>query len=270
MITPQDLFAKIGRDSWPLVLDVRPPKEMAALPRFLPAARPAGPESPGPLGGISKKTRIVAYGTDGDGRSVEAATRLRKQGFRAEALAGGLKAWIAAGGPTVGPAAARLRQKRQPSRWVTRERPKIDRVACPWLVRRFLDPDAKVFYADPARIPAAARKHRAVPFDIPGEQVFSHEGGRCSFDYFIRHFAIEDAALDELAIIVRGADTGRLDLAFPCAGLAGISLGLSVLFEDDREMLEHGMVVYDALYAWIRHAKAERHNWPKANKGKVA
>ena len=141
--------------------------------------------------------------------------------------------------------------RRRPTRWVTRERPKIDRIACPWLVRRFIDPGAEFLYVPVAQVQAVAEKETAVPYDIGGVE-FGHAGERCSFDAFIEKFHLRDAALDKLATIVRGADTGRPDLAPQAAGLLAISQGLSLNFTNDHEMLEHGMVIYDALYAWCK------------------
>ncbi|MGH8803630.1 MAG: chromate resistance protein ChrB domain-containing protein [Polaromonas sp.] len=145
----------------------------------------------------------------------------------------------------------------QASRWITRERPKIDRIACPWLIRRFIDPRAEFFYVPTPQVFDEARRLAAVAYDIPGAPV-SHEGELCSFDALLRAFELVDPALDLLATIVRGADTDRLDLAPQAAGLYAISLGLSHNFSDDHEMLRYGMVIYDALYAWCRqdqHAK---------------
>jgi hypothetical protein len=145
------------------------------------------------------------------------------------------------------------------SKWVTRERPKIDRIACPWLIRRFIDPRAEFLYAPPARVRAVAQAGQAIPYDVPDVQ-FSHRGELCSFDAFLADFAIDDPALAELALIVRGADTGRPELTPQSPGLLAISLGLSVNYPDDHAMLEQGMVIYDAFYAWIRSARAEIHN----------
>jgi hypothetical protein len=150
-----------------------------------------------------------------------------------------------------------------PSRWITRERPKIDRIACPWLVLRFIDPKAEFLYVPPERVIADGRAHGAQPYDIPGVR-FSHRGEQCSFDAFIAEFELRDEALARVAIIVRGADTGALTLAPEAAGLLAISLGLSQMHEDDHAMLQAGLVVYDALYAWARHASGERHGWPPA------
>jgi hypothetical protein len=145
------------------------------------------------------------------------------------------------------------------SKWVTRERPKIDRIACPWLIRRFIDPRAEFLYVPPARVRAVAQAEQAIPYDVPDVQ-FSHRGELCSFDAFLADFAIDDPALAELALIVRGADTGRPELTPQSPGLLAISLGLSVNYPDDHAMLEQGMVIYDAFYAWIRSARAEIHN----------
>lgn len=145
------------------------------------------------------------------------------------------------------------------SRWVTRERPKIDRIACPWLIRRFIDPRAEFLYVPAVQVLAVAKAAQAIPYDVPDVQ-FSHRGELCSFDAFLADFAIGDPALAELARIVRGADTGKPELTPQSPGLLAVSLGLSVNYPEDHAMLEHGMVVYDALYAWIRSARAEIHN----------
>lgn len=148
----------------------------------------------------------------------------------------------------------------KPTRWVTRERPKIDRIACPWLIRRFIDADAEFLYVPADRVLAVAAETGATPYDIPGVE-YSHVGEACSFDAFIRLHELTDPALAELAVIVRGADTGRLDLAPQCAGLLAQSLGLSALYADDFEMLEHGVRMYDAYYAWLKQARGETHHW---------
>ena len=146
-------------------------------------------------------------------------------------------------------------------KWVTRERPKIDRIACPWLIQRFIEPSAEFLYVPTEQVFAVAKQIGATPYDIPGAEPFAHDGELCSFDCFIRHFNLKDPALDRLAIIVRGADTARHDLAPEVSGLHAISMGLSLTLPDDHAMLEHGMVIYDALYAWCRNARGEIHNW---------
>ncbi|WP_119461360.1 chromate resistance protein ChrB domain-containing protein [Rhodospirillaceae bacterium SYSU D60014] len=146
-------------------------------------------------------------------------------------------------------------------KWVTRERPKIDRIACPWLIARFIDKDPEFLYVPSDRVLKVAEETGAIPYDIPGVE-FSHVGEKCSFDAFLDRYGLTDPALQRLAVIVRGADTSRLDLTPQSAGLFAISLGLSAVFEDDHKMLEHGLVMYDALYAWCRSLQGETHNWP--------
>ena len=148
-----------------------------------------------------------------------------------------------------------------PSKWITRERPKIDRIACPWLIRRFIAKDAQFFYVPSDQVFTVAKETGATPYDIPGAEPFSHHGEQCSFDAFLDHYRLHEPALDRLAVIVRGADTARPDLAPQAAGLLAISLGLSANFTDDHAMLEQGMVVYDALYTWCRLLQDETHNW---------
>ena len=145
-------------------------------------------------------------------------------------------------------------------RWVTREHPKIDRVACPWLIARFIDKQAEFLFAPPEKVGAVAREMGATPFDVEGVEL-SHVGPLCSFDAFLERYGLTDPHLAELATIVRGADTDRLDLAPQSAGLLAISLGLSRNYPDDHEMLRHGFVIYDALYAWSRFVRGERHTW---------
>jgi hypothetical protein len=147
------------------------------------------------------------------------------------------------------------------TRWVTRERPKIDRIACPWLVLRFVDPQAQFLYVPPHEVLNAAAAHDATPYDIRDVH-FSHRGERCSFDAFIEHYRLDAPGLVRLADIVRGADTSRLDLAPQSAGLFSISLGLSALYRDDQEMLRAGLTLYDALYEWCRSLTSEAHAWP--------
>jgi hypothetical protein len=148
-------------------------------------------------------------------------------------------------------------------KWITRERPKIDCIACPWLVARFIDREPEFVYVPAADVRRIARETGAVPYDIPGVEM-THVGELCSLDAFLGKYQLTDPALQQLALIVRGADTSRLDLTPQSAGLYAISLGLSHNFEDDHEMLRHGMVIYDALYAWCKQGQAETHTWPPA------
>lgn len=146
-------------------------------------------------------------------------------------------------------------------KWVTRERPKIDRIACPWLIARFIDPAPEFLYVPAGEVLAVAAQSGAIPYDVPGVD-YSHDGELCSFDAFLTRHQLTDPALQRLAAIVRGADTSRLDLTPQSAGLYALSLGLSRLYADDHEMLRHGMVMYDALYAWCKDGQSETHNWP--------
>ncbi len=146
-------------------------------------------------------------------------------------------------------------------KWVTRERPKIDRIACPWLIARFIDKEPEFLYVPASQVLKIAAETGAVPYDIPGVEM-THDGELCSFDAFIKKHELKDPALNQLAMIVRGADTSRLDLTPQSAGLYAISLGLSHRHADDHEMLKHGLVMYDALYAWCQSCQAETHNWP--------
>jgi hypothetical protein len=149
-------------------------------------------------------------------------------------------------------------------KWITRERPKIDRIACPWLIAKFIDKEPEFLYVPAREVMAMAAKTGATPYDIPDVEL-SHVGELCSFDAFLKKYHLnDDPALQQLAQIVRGADTSRLDLTPQSPGLYAISLGLSATFLDDQEMLKHGMVMYDALYAWCRQCQSETHNWPPA------
>ena len=148
-------------------------------------------------------------------------------------------------------------------KWVTRERPKIDRIACPWLISRFIESEAEFLYVPAGEVLAVARDTGAIQYDVPGVEL-SHVGEQCSFDAFLAKYALTDPALERLAVIVRGADTSRLDLAPESAGLYAISLGLSATFADDHEMLRYGLVMYDALYAWCAKLQQETHTWPPA------
>lgn len=149
-------------------------------------------------------------------------------------------------------------------KWITRERPKIDRIACPWLIARFIDPDAEIMYVPADLVQEKAKEYDAIPFDIKGVE-HSHEGEFCSFDYFIKKYKLEDPALQQLAVIVRAADTDRFNLAPQAAGLWAISAGLSFNHTDDFQMLEVGMKIYDALYSWAKHRQSEKHSWNQSS-----
>jgi hypothetical protein len=145
-------------------------------------------------------------------------------------------------------------------KWITRERPKVDRIACPWLIARYIDPEAEFLFAPPSEVLARALQEGATPFDIEGVEL-SHDGPLCSFDAFLSKYRLDDPALEEIAVIVRGADTARFELAPQAAGLLAVSIGLSQMYRDDHEQLEAGFLIYDALYAWCKYAHEETHTW---------
>jgi hypothetical protein len=145
-------------------------------------------------------------------------------------------------------------------KWITRERPKIDRIACPWLIKNFVDRQAEFIYVPKENVFSAAKELNAIPYDIPGAE-YSHEGDFCTFDYIVKKHKINDPAIAQLAVIVRGADTDSFELAPQAAGLWAISAGLSYNCTDDHEHLALGMIIYDALYSWAKYAAAEKHQW---------
>lgn len=204
---------------------------------------------------------VVAVCRAGHRRSQGAAAWLRAEGIAAEYLEGGFDAWLSAGLPLIDPARLPARDNQGRTVWVTRSRPKIDRIACPWLIRRFVDPRAVILFVAPSEVVGVAERYGAAPFDIEGV-FWSHRGELCSFDVMLAEFGLNLPALARLATIVRAADTARLDLAPEAAGLLAASLGLSRMYADDLEQLEAGMLLYDAFFRWARDATDETHNWP--------
>jgi hypothetical protein len=145
-------------------------------------------------------------------------------------------------------------------KWITRERPKIDRIACPWLIKKFVDEDAEFIYVPAAEVFSKAEDLDAIPYDIPGAE-YTHEGDRCTFDYIVKKHTIDDPAVQQIATIVRGADTDSFHLAPQAAGLWAISAGLSYNYKNDQELLDLGMKLYDALYSWSKYVQDEKHTW---------
>lgn len=261
-ISSQELIRLIGTDRCPHVVDVRrKPVFEAAQKRIAAAIWRDHMEAENWLPRLGDGRPIVVYCIHGHNVSEIAAARLAAAGADVTILDGGIEAFEAAGGPLAATRVAGFPQTGQPSIWVTRERPKIDRVACPWLIRRFIDPYAVFHFVAAEWVRDVAEETGWIAYDIEGV-AFSHRGEECSFDTLLAEFALADPALSHLARIVRGADTARPELEPQAAGLLAISLGLSVLEEDDHRQVEKGMVLYDALYAWCRHATGERHNWP--------
>jgi rhodanese-related sulfurtransferase len=264
-MSASELRARLAAGRPPIVIDVRRrPAFLEATTLLAGALRRDPAQLETWAKSLPPADEVVVYCVHGHEVSQAAARALAGLGLSARYLEGGMAAWTEGGG------SLDRKPANAATRWVTRERPKIDRIACPWLVARFVDPDAEFLYVPTARVLEAADANDAIPYDIPNVH-FSHVGEHCSFDAFLDHYRLLDPALRQLALIVRGADTARLELAQQAPGLAAISLGLSRNFPDDHEMLQHGMVMYDALYTWCKEGKAEIHTWnPQAYGTRVA
>jgi rhodanese-related sulfurtransferase len=262
--TPVDALKQVlGTAEAPLIYDVRRRAVYDKDDRILPTARwHAHTLVADWAADIPTGRGVLVYCQQGHNVSQLAAAELRQRGIPASILEGGIDAWRAAGGLTIRKSALPGRDEERPSKWVTRIRPKIDRIACPWLIRRFIDIEAQFLFVEPAYVNDVAEELGAIPYDIEGVAL-SHRGELCSFDTLLDVFGIDDKALRALALIIRGADTARPDLAPEAAGLLAISLGISQLAgPDDHSALKRGFPVYDALYAWRRFAASETHNWP--------
>jgi len=263
-ISPHDLWTLIGSPGAPQIIDVRRRDIYDAAAGVLPASTWRDFSAVADWASSLDKTRpVVLSCKQGKELSQAPVAYLRGEGFNASILQGGYAAWADAGLPLIDKSALARFAPKHPSLWVTRRRPKIDRVACPWLIRRYIDPQARMLYVDPEHVLRVAEETSAMPFDIEGVEI-SHDGPRCSFDTMLKLFGLEsEPSLARLALIVRGADTARPDLAPEAAGLHAVSLGLSALAgDDDHVMIERSFVVYDALLAYLRFASQERHNWP--------
>src|SRR6478752_6495704 len=247
-ISPKDLWNAIATQDAPQIIDVRRRQAYEESPHLLPGAvwRDA-PKTAEWVTQLDVTRPIVIACKAGHEMSQGAAAQLRASNIDAGVLEGGYEAWSKAGLALVAKPELERIAPRRPSTWVTRRRPKIDRIACPWLVRRFLDPQARILFVDPDQVTNVARETGGIPFDT-----------------MLKLFGLEgEPSLARLALIVRGADTARHDIAPEAGGLHAISLGLSALAgDDDHGLLERGFVVYDALFAWLRFAAEERHNWP--------
>ncbi|MHB2206332.1 chromate resistance protein ChrB domain-containing protein [Methylobacterium sp. CM6257] len=267
---PVDKLARlVGTVGCPVVVDLRPDNALGADHRLIPGS--VRRSAPGIVHWSADLAGRAAVLVCRDGRDLShgAAAYLRQAGVAAETLEGGFDAWDAAGLPLVSEAKLPPRDARGRTVWVTRARPKVDRIACPWLIRRFVDPDAVFLFVPPPEVTAVAERFAGAAFDIDDPDVFwSHRGALCTFDVMVEEFGLATPPLLHLAVLVRGADTARPDLAPEAAGLLAASLGLSRIFADDLEQLEAGMLLYDAFYRWCRDATEETHNWP-TNKPKV-
>jgi len=263
----------IGTERCPAIIDVRADEEFSADNRFIPASVRRCAGSVGEWAAEFAGRHAIVVCETGTSSSPGVAAWLRHAGVSADTLEGGVTAWKKA-------ELAMVPGNRLPPRdglgrtiWVTRARPKVDRIACPWLIRRFVDPHAIFLYVAPADVETVARKHSGAPFDIEGDDVFwSHRNELCTFDMMVEALGLWPfEGLQRLAIIVRGADTAHPELAPEAAGLLAASLGLSRMYADDLEQLEAGMLLYDSFYRWCRDATDETHNWvshrPPKSKG---
>jgi rhodanese-related sulfurtransferase len=266
-ISSDKLARLIGMANGPVLIDVRTDEDFAADRRLIPGSIKLSHEKVSDWGGaFAGRTAIVSC-LRGEKLAQGTAAWLRQLGVQAETLEGGFEGWKAAKLPLVDTRKLPPRDAKGRTVWVTRARPKVDRIACPWLIRRFVDPSAVFLFVAPSEVVAVGERFNAAPFDI--ENVFwSHRGELCTFDVMIEEFGIAAPALLRLATLVRGADTARPDLAPEAPGLLAASLGLSRMYDDDLEQLEAGMLLYDAFYRWCRDATAETHNWP-TNKTKA-
>ena len=265
-ISVDKLSRLTGRPDAPALIDVCTDKDFACDPRLVPGAvrrsfRDVG-EWAAEFAGTARPVVVICQ--KGLKRSQGVAAWLRHLGVRAESLEGGALGWAAAGLPMVPEAKLPARDERGHTVWVTRARPKVDRIACPWLIRRFVDPSAVFLFVNPSDVEGVAERFGATPFDIEGEGVFwSHRGELCTFDVMVEEFGLGGfEAFRRLATVVRGADTARPDLAPEAPGLLAASLGLSRMYADDLAQLEAGLGLYDAFYRWCRDATDETHNWP--------
>ncbi len=258
----QELISLTGTDRFPHLIDVRRHSAfMSSARRVAGSVWRDHMKTPEWFSQFADDRQIVVYCSHGHNVSEIAAARLAGLGAKVAVLDGGMDAYEAAGGVMVTRNGPGTDVAAGPSVWVTRGRPKIDRIACPWLIRRFIDPLAVFHFVAADWVKDVADEIGAIPYDI-ADVHYSHRGNGCTFDTLMTEFGLTDQPLEHLARIVRGADTARLDLEPQAAGLLAISLGLSATEVDDLVQLEKGMVLYDALYGWCRHASRETHNWP--------
>ncbi len=264
----------VGTPKCPIVIDVRTDQEFAADQRLIPSSlrRPANRVAEWANEFAGRSAIVVCH--SGDAGSAGVAAWLRSADTPADILEGGVQAWTAAKRAMVPESRLPERDQRGRTIWVTRARPKVDRIACPWLIRRFVDPNAVFLYVAPTEVQTVAKQFGAAPFDIEGNDVFwSHRADRCTFDVMVEALGLVTfEGLRRLAVIVRGADTGHPEISPEAPGLLAASLGLSRMYADDLEQLEAGMLLYDSFYRWCRDATDETHNWtshrPSKPKGK--
>ena len=260
-ITPTQLLRLIGTPDAPVIVDISIDSDFAADPFLIPGAiRHPHSDISGLIARLNGRPCVVVC-QKGIKLSQGMVAWLRSAGIAAEYLQGGNYGWRDTKGAPHVPASAIPAPVEGSTLWVTRHRPKIDRIACPWLIRRFVDRDARFLFVAPSEVAGVADRYGATPFDV--EDVFwSHRGPLCTFDTMLDEFALRTDALDRLSTVVRGADTNAHDLAPEAAGLLALSVGLSRQYRDDIAQLDAGMPLYDALYRWARDGAGEGHDWP--------
>jgi rhodanese-related sulfurtransferase len=265
-ITVSQLSRLLGTPAAPTVIDVCIDDDFNEDPRLIPTAmRHSFIDIEALVEQLDIK-QVVVVCQKGLKLSQGAAALLRLRGIRAESLEGGNFAWRDAGQslipvakiPELNNLSQNMLNNRASSLWVTRQRPKIDRIACPWLIRRFVDPNARFLFVGPSEVKSVAEKFNAIPFDVDGV-FWSHREDQCTFDKMIEELALDTDDLKKLAVIIRGADTNNLKSSPQAAGLLAMSLGLSRMYSDDLEQLEAGLIFYDALFRWVRDASREQH-----------
>jgi len=265
-ISVDKLARLVGTPNCPVLIDVRLEGDFASDPRLIPSAVRRPFDQVSAWAASLHGAAVVVICQKGRKLSEGVAALLRHEGLDAEVLAGGHDGWAEAGLPLARTGWLAAEVCSRPTVWVTRARPKIDRIACPWLIRRFVDPKAVFLFVAPQEVAAVADRFGALPFDIEGV-FWSHRGDLCTFDVMIEEFGIATEPLRRLATIVRAADTGRLELAPQAAGLLAASLGLSRMHSNDLQQLDAGMSLYDAFYRWCRDAVAETHGWTTGKQG---
>lgn len=269
-ISPDKLVRLVGLPNCPALIDVRTDDDFEADPRFLPGSLRRRAETVSNWASeFAGRSTVVVDQSDGQGGEGVAAWLRHAGATSADVLTGGHRAWVQSSGPLVPNAKLPLRDILGRTIWVTRSRPKVDRIACPWLIHRFVDPSAVFLFVAPAEVTAVAERFGGAAFDIEGT-FWSHRDERCTFDTMLDEWELSIEPLQRLAVIVRGADTARLDLVPEAAGLLAASLGLSQMYSEDLEQLEAGIALYDAFYRWCLDANDEPHNWPATKSGKAS
>jgi rhodanese-related sulfurtransferase len=264
-ISVDKLARLIGTPHCPVLIDVRTDEDFGNNPRLIPGSiRRPHVDATAWAGELDGHSAIVIC-QKGAKLSQGVAAWLRHAGVPADGLEGGFEGWRKADLPLVPADKLPALDRQGRTVWVTRARPKVDRIACPWLIRRFVDPHAVFLFVAPSEVDGVAERFAATPFDVNGVH-WSHRGDACTFDVMVEEFGLATDPLNRLAAIVRGADTGRFDAAPQAAGLLAASLGLSRMFSDDLAQLDAGMTLYDAFYRWCRDATDETHTWHSAKR----